>query len=86
VYAFYRFCKYVTLRSAKRNPYDTFLLFLSKLGIRPNIIIELDELIGSFDSDVTVATYFLTAFSVWFSQNKNPFYLMQDFPELVEEN
>jgi len=86
VFAFYKFYRYVTLRSAKRNPYDTFRLISSKLGVRPDIIIELAELIRSFDSDVTLATYYLTAFSVWFSQNKNPFYLMQDFPELVEEN
>ncbi|MFP3317292.1 MAG: glycosyltransferase family 4 protein, partial [Candidatus Nanopusillus sp.] len=46
--------------------------------------IELADLIKDFDADVTIATYYLTAFSVWFSQNKNPFYLMQDFPELVE--
>jgi Glycosyltransferase len=86
VYAFYKFYRYVTLRSAKGNPYDTFRLISSKLGVRPDIIIELAELIRSFDSDVTVATYYLTAFSVWFSQNKNPFYLTQDFPELVEES
>jgi hypothetical protein len=79
VLAFYKFYRYVTLRSAKRNHYDTFLLISSKLGVRPDIIIELAELIRSFDSDVTVATYYLTAFSVWFSQNKNPFYLIQDF-------
>jgi len=86
VYAFYKFYRYVTLRGAERNPYDIFLLISSKLGVIPDIIIELAELIRSFDSDVTVATYYLTALSVRFSHNKNPFYLMQDFPELVEGN
>ncbi|MUN28487.1 hypothetical protein [Sulfuracidifex metallicus] len=39
VYAFYKFYRYVTLRSAKMKPYDTFLLISSKLGVRPDIVI-----------------------------------------------
>lgn len=56
------------------------------LGVKPDIITELAEFIHNFDSDITIATYYLTAFSVWFSQKPRPFYLMQDFPELVENN
>ncbi|MCQ4336017.1 MAG: glycosyltransferase family 4 protein [Sulfolobales archaeon] len=87
VYSLYKFYSHITLQSVRRTPYGVFRSISSKLlGVRPDSIIELAELIKSFDSDVTVATYYLTAFSVWFSQNKNPFYLMLDFPELVEKN
>jgi hypothetical protein len=61
-------------------------LLSSKLGVKPDVIMESAELVRSFESDVTIATSYLIALSVWFSQNKNPFYLMQDFPELVERN
>jgi glycosyltransferase involved in cell wall biosynthesis len=71
----------------RRTPYGVFRSISSKLlGVRPDSIIELAELIKDFDADVIIATYYLTAFPVWFSQNKNPFYLVQDFPELVEIN
>lgn len=85
VYNLYKFYRYLTLRTVRRTPYDTFLLITSKLGIKSDSIVELAELIRSYDTDITIATFYPTAFSVWFSQNKNPFYLMQDFPELVEE-
>ncbi|BCU68744.1 glycosyltransferase family 4 protein [Stygiolobus caldivivus] len=84
-YNLYKIYRYLTLRSARGSPYDTFLLISSALGVRPDSIVELAGLIRNFDADVTIATYYLTAFSVWFSQNKNPFYLVQDFPELVKE-
>ncbi|QGR19754.1 glycosyltransferase family 4 protein [Stygiolobus azoricus] len=86
MYTLFKIYKYMFLRSVKINPRDFFYAISFRLGVRPDFIFELAELIRNFDSDVTVATYYLTAFSVWFSQNKNPFYLMQDFPELVEEN
>jgi glycosyltransferase involved in cell wall biosynthesis len=87
VYNLYKFYSHITLKNIRRTPYGVFRSISSKLlGVRPDSIIELAELIESFDADVTIATYYLTAFSVWFSQNKNPFYLMQDFPELVEIN
>jgi glycosyltransferase involved in cell wall biosynthesis len=85
IYSLYKFYSHIALQNVKRTPYGFFRSISSKLlGIRPDSIIELAELIKDFDADVTIATYYLTAFSVWFSQNKNPFYLMQDFPELVE--
>jgi glycosyltransferase involved in cell wall biosynthesis len=87
VYSLYKFYSYMTLQNVRRTPYGVFRSISSKLlGVRPDSIIELAELIESFDADVTIATYYLTAFSVWFSQNKNPFYLVQDLPELVEIN
>ena len=87
VYNLYKFYSHITLKNIRRTHYGVFRSISSKLlGVRPDSIIELAELIESFDADVTIATYYLTAFSVWFSQNKNPFYLMQDFPELVEIN
>jgi len=87
VYNLYKFYSHITLQNVRRTPYDVFRSISSRLlGVRPDSIIELAELIKDFDADVTIATYYLTAFSVWFSQNKNPFYLMQDFPELVEIN
>jgi glycosyltransferase involved in cell wall biosynthesis len=85
IYSLYKFYSHIALQNVKRTPYGFFRSISSKLlGIRPDSIIELADLIKDFDADVTIATYYLTAFSVWFSQNKNPFYLMQDFPELVE--
>ena len=87
IYSLYKFYSHIALQNVKRTPYGFFRSISSKLlGIRPDSIIELADLIKDFDADVTIATYYLTAFSVWFSQNKNPFYLMQDFPELVENN
>ena len=87
IYSLYKFYSHIALQNVKRTPYGFFRSISSKLlGIRPDSIIELADLIKDFDADVTIATYYLTAFSVWFSQNKNPFYLMQDFPELVEIN
>ena len=87
MYSLYKFYSHIALQNVKRTPYGFFRSISSKLlGVRPDSIIELAELIKDFDADVTIATYYLTAFSVWFSQNKNPFYLMQDFPELVEGN
>jgi len=87
VYSLYKFYSHITLQNVRRTPYGVFRSISSKLlGVRPDSIIELADLIKDFDADVTIATYYLTAFSVWFSQNKNPFYLMQDFPELVENN
>jgi glycosyltransferase involved in cell wall biosynthesis len=87
VYNLYKFYSHITLQNVRRTPYDVFRSISSRLlGVRPDSIIELADLIKDFDADVTIATYYLTAFSVWFSQSKNPFYLMQDFPELVEIN
>lgn len=85
IYSLYKFYSHITPQNVRKTPYGFFRSISSKLlGIRPDSIIELADLIKDFDADVTIATYYLTAFSVWFSQNKNPFYLMQDFPELVE--
>jgi len=87
IYNLYKFYSHIALQNVRRTPYGVFRSISSKLlSIRPDSIIELADLIKDFDADVTIATYYLTAFSVWFSQNKNPFYLMQDFPELVEIN
>ncbi|EOD42263.1 hypothetical protein Nst1_523 [Candidatus Nanobsidianus stetteri] len=87
VYSLYKFYSHITLQNVRRTPYGVFRAISSKLlGVRPDSIIELADLIKDFDADVTIATYYLTAFSVWFSQNKNPFYLVQDPPELVEIN
>jgi glycosyltransferase involved in cell wall biosynthesis len=87
VYSLYKFYSHITLQNVRRTPYGVFRSISSKLlSVRPDSIIELADLIKDFDADATIATYYLTAFSVWFSQNKNPFYLMQDFPELVEGN
>ncbi|WP_236609058.1 glycosyltransferase family 4 protein [Saccharolobus islandicus] len=86
LYRLYKIYNLIKHRNSNIKPYDSLLLFSSLLGIKPDIIIELAEFIQNFDSDTTIATYYLTAFSVWFSQSKRPFYLMQDFPELVESN
>ena len=87
LYNLYRFYSHITLKNVRRTPYGVFRSISSKLlSIRPDSIIELADLIKDFDADATIATYYLTAFSVWFSQNKNPFYLMQDFPDLVQNN
>ncbi|ARM76119.1 glycosyltransferase family 4 protein [Acidianus manzaensis] len=71
----------------KIKPYDFLLSSALRLGIKSDVIYELAEFIQNFSSDVMVATYYLTAFSVLLSNNySKPFYLMQDFPELVESN
>ena len=86
LYKFYKIYKLIKYRNSKIKLYDSFLLFSSLLGIKPDMITELAEFIQNFDSDITIATYYLTAFSVWYSRVQRPFYLMQDFPELVENN
>ena len=86
LYYSHKLYKYVHYRNSKGRPYDALIGFSSLLGIKYDIITELADFIQNFDSDIVIATYYLTAFSVWFSQSKSPFYLMQDFPELVENN
>ena len=70
------------------RPYDMFLNLSSNvLRIKPDYVQELMDLIQQFDADVLVATYYMTAFSVWLSDKPaKRLYLMQDFPELVEDN
>jgi glycosyltransferase involved in cell wall biosynthesis len=86
LYNLYKVYNLIKLKNSKIKPYDSLLIFNSLLGIKSDLVTELAEFIQNFDSDITIATYYLTAFSVWFSQSKRPFYLMQDFPELVENN
>ncbi|ACP34712.1 glycosyl transferase group 1 [Sulfolobus islandicus L.S.2.15] len=86
LYYIYKLYKYIYYRNSKGRPYDALIAFSSLLDIKYDIITELADFIQNFDSDIVIATYYLTAFSVWFSQSKRPFYLMQDFPELVENN
>jgi glycosyltransferase involved in cell wall biosynthesis len=86
LYNLYKVYNLIKLKNSKIKPYDSLLIFNSLLGIKSDLITELAEFIQNFDSDITIATYYLTAFSVWFSQSKRPLYLMQDFPELVENN
>jgi glycosyltransferase involved in cell wall biosynthesis len=86
LYNLYKVYNLFKLKNIKIKPYDSLLIFNSLLGIKSDLVTELAEFIQNFDSDITIATYYLTAFSVWFSQSKRPFYLMQDFPELVENN
>ena len=51
------------------------------LRIKPDYVQELLDLIQQFDADVLVATYYMTAFSVWLSDKPGKrLYLMQDFP------
>ena len=86
LYNLHKVYNLIKLKNSKIKPYDSLLIFNSLLGIKSDLVTELAEFIQNFDSDITIATYYLTAFSVWFSQSKRPFYLMQDFPELVENN
>ncbi|ACP44913.1 glycosyl transferase group 1 [Sulfolobus islandicus Y.G.57.14] len=86
LYNLYKVYNLIKLKNSKIKPYDSLLIFNSLLGIKSDLVVELAEFIQNFDSDITIATYYLTAFSVWFSQSKRPLYLMQDFPELVENN
>ena len=81
VYDVYAHFKYG--RSAR--PYESLLSITYSLGIAPDHIRELAELVQNFEADAAVATYYPTAFSVWLaSPAKKLFYLMQDFPELIE--
>jgi len=86
LYNLHKVYKLIKLKNSKIKPYNSILTLNSLLGIKSDLITELAEFIQNFDSDITIATYYLTAFSVWFSQSKRPLYLMQDFPELVENN
>ncbi|EHP68990.1 hypothetical protein MetMK1DRAFT_00017360 [Metallosphaera yellowstonensis MK1] len=86
LYNLHKVYNLIKLKNSKIKPYDSLLIFNSLLGIKSDLVTELAEFIQNFDSDITIATYYLTAFSVWFSQSKRPLYLMQDFPELVENN
>ena len=86
LYNLHKVYKLIKLNNSKIKPYNWILALSSLLGIKSNLITELAEFIQNFDSDITIATYYLTAFSVWFSQSQRPLYLMQDFPELVENN
>jgi glycosyltransferase involved in cell wall biosynthesis len=86
LYNLYKVYNLIKFKNSKIKPYNSLLIFNSLLGIKSDLVTELAEFIQNFDSDITIATYYLTAFSVWFSQSENPFYLMQDFPELVENN
>ena len=81
VYNIYAHFKYG--RSAR--PYESLLSITYSLGIVPDHIRELAELVQNFEADAAIATYYPTAFSVWLaSPAKKLFYLMQDFPELIE--
>ena len=74
--------------SEGRRPrsYEALLSIGWWLGIRPDLVYDLAELIQEFDSDVLIATFYPTAISVWLSDTRaERLYLMQDFPELVEE-
>ena len=88
LYRTYLQLRYGVNKVKNMRPYDTFLNFSSGvLRIKPDYVRELMELIQHFDADVLVATYYMSAFSVWLSDTQaKRLYLMQDFPELVKEN
>mgnify|MGYP001772788948 CR=1 FL=1 len=87
LYKAYSLLKHGAGRARGVRPYEALSVVSRWLGVRPDFVYDLAELLQELDSDATVATYYLTAFSVWFSDRSGKrLYLMQDFPELVEDN
>ena len=79
----YRLLKYFSLKGIES--YGDIIALATRLGIRVDIISPLAEAIMGLDPDVAIATWYLTAFSVWMSSVNTPLFFMQDFKEYVEE-
>ena len=79
----YRLLKYFSLKGIES--YGDIIALATRLGIRVDIISPLAEAIMGLDPDVAIATWYLTAFSVWMSSVDTPLFFMQDFKEYVEE-
>jgi len=79
----YRLLKYFSLKGIES--YGDIIALATRLGIRVDIISPLAEAIMGLDPDVAIATWYLTAFSVWMSSVNIPLFFMQDFKEYVEE-
>jgi glycosyltransferase involved in cell wall biosynthesis len=79
----YRLLKYFSLKGIES--YGDIIALATRLGIRVDIISPLAEAIMGLDPDVAIATWYLTAFSVWMSNVNTPLFFMQDFKEYVEE-
>jgi len=82
LYNLYNVYNLFKLKNIIIKPYDSLLIFNSLLGIKSDLVTELAEFIQNFDSDITIATYYLTAFSVWFSQSKKPYLFNARLPRV----
>ncbi len=77
-----------TYRKSRRRPEESPVFYMDRLlkmhfGTSLDLIPFIAENIP--DCDINIATWYPTAFAVYFSNKGKPYYIVQDFPDLVKE-
>jgi glycosyltransferase involved in cell wall biosynthesis len=81
----YKSFKHMRFKGIKTNYFDVYK-FAEKLGFHADLVRALAEALIDLKPDAAIATWYPTALSIWLSGAGRPFFFMQDFPELVQEN